>query len=156
MEAWRFAGSGERSAGEWLPQLEAERQAELHAQDEERRLEAAYLNGIKIRHGGTVKELNSVEAISHKLLNPELINFGVANKFLQAIEWTTAGKNFSKDAHWIDCKGKCYDTLTKYLNMEFKLTAFMLRILSKSVIDITNENPFKNVVPIQNANLIFV
>lgn len=141
VEAWTVRSAGERSAGEWLPQLEAERQAELHAQDEERRLEAAYLNGIKIRHGGTVKELNSVEAISHKLLNPELINFGVANKFLQAIEWTTAGKNFSKDAHWIDCKGKCYDTLTKYLNMEFKLTAFMLRILSKSVIDITNENP---------------
>ena len=32
-------------------------------------------------------------------------------------------------------------TLTKYLNMEFKLTAFMLRILSKSVIDISNKNP---------------
>lgn len=122
-------------------QLDADRQAEVQAEDAERRLESAYLNGIKIRHGGAVKELNSVEAISHKLLNPELINFGVANKFLAAIEWKTAGKNIKKAGHWIDCKGKCYETLTKYLNMEFKLTAFMLRILSKSVIDITNENP---------------
>lgn len=122
-------------------QLDAERQAEVQAEDAERRLEADYLNGIKIKHGGAVKELNSVDAISHKLLNPELINFGVANKFLAAIEWKTAGKNIKKAGHWIDCKGKCYETLTKYLNMEFKLTAFMLRILSKSVIDITNENP---------------
>ena len=122
-------------------QLDADRQAEVQAEDAERRLGSAYLNGIKIRHGGAVKELNSVEAISHKLLNPELINFGVANKFLAAIEWKTAGKNIKKAGHWIDCKGKCYETLTKYLNMEFKLTAFMLRILSKSVIDITNENP---------------
>ena len=122
-------------------QLDADRQAEVQAEDAERRLEANYLNGIKIKHGGAVKELNSVDAISHKLLNPELINFGVANKFLQAIEWKTAGKNIKEDPSWIDCKGKCYEILTKYLNMEFKLTAFMLRILSKSVIDITKKNP---------------
>ena len=126
-------------------QLEAEYQAEIQEEEKEKRLEKEYLNGIKIQHAGAVKDLNSVEAISRKLLNPDLINFGVANEFIRDIEWKLAGKAVEKgkERTWIDCGKyeKCYDTLTKYLNMEFKLTAFMLRILSKSVIDISNKNP---------------
>ena len=105
-------------------QLDADRQAEVQAEDAERRLEANYLNGIKIKHGGAVKELNSVDAISHKLLNPELINFGVANKFLAAIEWKTAGKNIKKAGHWIDCKGKCKDVI--YCSQMPKMDCFLL------------------------------
>jgi len=124
--------------------------------EKELEYEKEYLKGIKIRHGGEVKELNEFPEISKKLMNPELINFQVADKFLQEIEWKTmqkALKKGKKDGMWIDCgksgeelsedggETNCYKTLTKYLNQEFSLTAFMLRIMSKSVIDISKKNP---------------
>ena len=83
-----------------------------------------------------------------------MINFGSANSFLKQIEFKIAGR--SEHDKWIDCdkkkidvmdkeghieKKSCRSVLTKYLNDEFHLTAFMLRILSKSIIDITGNNP---------------
>jgi hypothetical protein len=129
-------------------------------EDEEKLLEKNYLDGVKIRYNGDIKEINETP-IANKLLNPQLINFGSANAFLKQIEFKTT-KNVDQN-QWINCDNKkvevevdgivenksCREILIKYLHDEFELTAFMLRILNKSIINLSN-NPNEFVFEITN------
>lgn len=129
-------------------------------EDQEKLLEKKYLNGVKIRYNGDIKEINDTP-IANKLLNPQLINFGSANAFLKQIEFKTT-KNVDQN-QWINCDNKkvevevdgivenksCREVLIKYLHDEFELTAFMLRILNKSIINLSN-NPNEFVFEITN------
>ena len=79
---------------------------------------------------------NSV--VYEKLINPQLINFKGADKIIEKAVGSK-DKNKKKPS-WVKCDKNCFKELTNLLDKETTLTAFMLRILSESVIDTTKGN----------------
>ena len=48
--------------------------------------------------------------------------------------------NKIKAKKWIDCKDNCFDTLLKFIKIEVNSTAYMLRVLSRSIISLEGKH----------------
>ena len=104
----------------------------------EKMLDAEYLKNVRIKNGGKTKNIKEFKDIYDRLINPELINFTGADKIIEEV--VTAEKNNLKKGSkvWIKCSKKCFTLLSKLLDKESELTAFMLKVMSECVIDTTN------------------
>ena len=104
----------------------------------EKMLDAEYLKNVRIKYGGKTKNIKEYKDIYDRLINPKLINFSGADKIIEEV--VTAEKdNLKKGSKvWIKCSKKCFTHLSKLLDKESELTAFMLKVMSECVIDTTN------------------
>jgi len=107
---------------------------------------AEYLKGVKFKKKGEIGpgksfcEFDTTGELAKKLFNDKVFihDFDAAKAEIkkavnaQCVKAATAGKS-----GWIQCEGKCYKILKKYAVKELKSTAFILRLLAKSMIDIT-------------------
>jgi len=107
---------------------------------------AEYLKGVKFKKKGEIGpgkpfcDFDSKGKLREKLFNDEVFihDFKAAKAEIkkavnaQCVKAAERGKS-----GWIQCEGKCYKILHKYAVKELKSTAFILRLLAKSMIDIT-------------------
>ena len=114
-----------------------------------------YLKGVKFKNKGDdgpgvdFCEVDSEGKLRERLFSDKAFihNFAEAREEIkqavndQCVKAATTGKS-----GWIQCEGKCYKILHKYAVKELKSTAFILRLLAKSMIDI--ENPKKKQVTV--------
>ena len=101
-------------------------------------LDARYVKNVRILYDGSVKNLKEYPKIYEKLINPQLINFKGADKIIEDTVNEKDQKLKPSSQVWIKCSKKCFDNLSKLLDKESELTAFMLKVLSECVIDTTN------------------
>ena len=119
-------------------------------EDEDDR-ERKYLASVLIKSDGKIKKLNDMSTLKSEILNPEFFNLGEADLdiagIISEVSTPTEEKNERKrsnsdeeikiEPQWIKCDTSCAKSLKPYIEKEIKSTAFMLRILSESVIDTT-------------------
>ena len=105
-----------------------------------------YLQGVKFKKKGesgsgkSFCEFDTTGELAKKLFNDKVFihDFDAAKAEIkkavknQCVKAATAGKS-----GWIQCEGVCFKVLKKYAVKELKSTAFILRLLAKSMIDIT-------------------
>ena len=105
-----------------------------------------YLKGVKFKNKGesgsgkSFCDFDTTGELAKKLFNDKVFihDFNAAKAEIkkavkdQCVKAATAGKS-----GWIQCKGVCFRVLKKYAVKELKSTAFILRLLAKSMIDIT-------------------
>jgi len=116
--------------------------------DDEAKAEKHYLKNVRIIMMGeeNPKLLNNIPEIKNKILNPKIMNLTADKAQIQeVIDLVTKNKETKiKDgkAEWMYCERSCVKTLTRQIKKEMNSTAFMLRVLTNSVIDTTeNELP---------------
>jgi len=128
----------------------------LSKQDIELLTEGRYLERVIIIHNGEEKELNTVPEIRDQILNPNIMNLTDADADInRVIDLVTKPKEEAMarkeektgrevEPQWIYCKHDCVRDLVKQIENEVNSTAFMLRVLTNSVIDTTDgELPLK-------------
>ena len=117
----------------------------IFKKENETKLKEQYLKKILIITNNNKKPqpLNSIPELSSQILNSDIINFNETQTLIHQIIYKTVKKTVKKKStnnklKWIKCKNYCFKILSKLIKKELNSTAFMLRILSNSVIDITN------------------
>ena len=89
-----------------------------------------YLKAVRVKYRD--QEAGSIDVdLKNILLNPSIINFQEAEKNIKTIVSQQAKGQTYK---WIKCTDNCGKTLKTELEKEFASTAFMLRILTNSII----------------------
>ena len=128
----------------------------MSREDIELLTEGRYLAGVKIIHNGQEIDLNEVPEIRNQILNPNIMNLTdaeddinrvidlVAKPKEEAIARKEEKTGREVGPQWIYCKKDCVRDLVKQIEKEVYSTAFMLRVLTHSVIDTTGgELPLK-------------
>ncbi len=122
----------------------------LSKKDIELLTEGRYLERVIIIHNGEEKELNEVPEIRDQILNPDIMNLTNAEADIErVIDLVTKPKEEAMarkeektgrqvEPKWIYCKKDCVVALVNQIENEVNSTAFMLRVLTNSVIDITD------------------
>ena len=104
-----------------------------------------YLQGVKFKKKGDTGpgvdfcDFDPESKLTKKLFNDEVFihDFDAAKAEITKEVEKQCVKAISKGKKgWIDCVGKCWDVLHKYSRKELESTAFILRLLAKSMIDI--------------------
>lgn len=113
----------------------------LEKAEKEKDAENKYLEKVIVDYKGEEKQLNNVPEIRDQILNPEIMNLtGAEDKIEEVIDLVTKKKETKikhGKAEWIYCKKDCVKNLSAQIKKEINSTAFMLRVLSNSVIDTT-------------------
>ena len=103
--------------------------------------ETNYLDNVIVVFNGQEKQLNNIPEISEQILNPEIMNLTDAEDQIQEVIDDVTGNKENKisagKAKWIYCEKACVKALSTQIKKEINSTAFMLRVLSNSVIDTT-------------------
>ena len=128
----------------------------MSREDIELLTEGRYLAGVKIIYNGQEIDLNEVPEIRDQILNPNIMNLTDAKDDIErVIDLVTKPKEEAMarkeektgrevETKWIYCKNDCVRDLVKQIENEVNSTAFMLRVLTNSVIDTTDgELPLK-------------
>lgn len=126
--------------------------------------ENKYLENVIVDYKGEEKSLNTFLEIKNEILNPEIMNLTDAeDKIKEVIELVTKTKETKikhGKAKWIYCKKDCVKNLSAQIEKEINSTAFMLRVLSSSVIDTTANDkgedgsfPLKFIFELGDGNL---
>ena len=116
-----------------------------------------YLKGVKFKKKGDTRpgvdfcDFDATGELAKKLFNDKVFihDFDAAKADITSAVEQQCMKHKDKGIpEWIHCDkySKCYKTLHKYAVKELKSTAFILRLLAKSMIDI--ENPKKKEVTV--------
>ena len=122
-------------------QIRDKRRRALSKDDIEALTEMNYLEKIIVDYKGEENQLNNVPEIRKKILNPEIMNLTDAEDQIEEVIDEVTGNKENKisaeKAKWIYCKKACVKALSSQIKKEINSTAFMLRVLSNSVIDTT-------------------
>ena len=129
--------------------MRAKRRRGMSREDIELLTEGRYLAGVKIIYNGQEIHLNEVPEIRNQILNPNIMNLTdaeddinrvidlVAKPKEEAIARKEEKTGREAGPQWIYCKKDCVRDLVKQIEKEVYSTAFMLRVLTHSVIDTT-------------------
>ena len=145
-------------------QIRLKRRRALSKNDIEAMTEMNYLEKVIVDYKGEEKQLNTVLEIRKKILNPEIMNLTDAEDQIQEVIDEVTGNKENKisagKAKWIYCKKACVKALSSQIKKEINSTAFMLRVLSNSVIDTTANDegedgsfPLKFIFELGDGNL---
>lgn len=120
------------------------RRRALSREDIELMTEVNYLENVILKFPDNSEEqLNSVPEIRDQILSPNIMNLTNAEELIDDVIDTVTGKKETKiqegKAQWIYCEKNCVKSLSSQIKKEIESTAFMLRILSHSVIDTTKD-----------------
>ena len=103
-----------------------------------------YLQGVKFKKKGEsgdgvdICEFDTTGDLRKKLFSDKVFNFDDAKAEIKsAVEQQCAEKIRKGRTGWVQCSGPCFAVLHKYSKEELKSTAFILKLLAKSMIDIT-------------------
>lgn len=103
-----------------------------------------YLKGVKFKKKGEAGpgvdfcDFDSEGKLKEKLFSDKVFNFEDAKaKIKSAVEEQCTEKIRKGKTGWVQCSGQCFKVLHKYSKEELKSTAFILKLLAKSMIDIT-------------------
>ena len=122
-------------------QIRLKRRRALSKDDIEAMAEANYLENVIVVINGQEKQLNMVPEIRNQILNPEIMNLTDAEEQIEEVIDEVTGNKENKisagNAKWIYCEKACVKALSSQIKREINSTAFMLRVLSNSVIDTT-------------------
>jgi hypothetical protein len=116
------------------------RRSAMSAHDIEKIHEANYLKNVIVENYLTTKpDLFDV------ILNEDIFNFSLAKTSVdEVVDKLDKKKKTKKEGIWAYCKGSCVDKLKSLIKREIHSTAYMLRFLSNSTIDITDgQHPLK-------------
>lgn len=129
-------------------QIRLKRRRALSKDDIEAMAEMNYLENVIVVINGQEKQLNTVPEIRNQILNPEIMNLTDAEEQIEeVIDEVTENKEnkiSAGNAKWIYCEKACVKALSSQIKREINSTAFMLRVLSNSVIDTTADDEGKN------------
>ena len=113
----------------------------LSKDDLEAIAETNYLDNVIVVINEEETQLNLLPKISSKILNPEIMNLTDAEDLIEEVinEVTVNKENRigAGNAEWIYCEKKCVKALSSQIKKEIASTAFILRVLTNSVIDTT-------------------
>ena len=113
----------------------------LSKDDLEAIAETNYLDNDIVVINEEETQLNLLPKISSKILNPEIMNLTDAEDLIEEVinEVTVNKENRigAGNAEWIYCEKKCVKALSSQIKKEIASTAFILRVLTNSVIDTT-------------------
>ena len=122
-------------------QIRLKRRRALSKDDIEAMAEMNYLENVIVVINEQEKQLNTVPEIRNQILNPEIMNLTDAEEQIEEVIDEVTGKKEDKisagNAKWIYCEKACVKALSTQIKKEINSTAFMLRVLSNSVIDTT-------------------
>ena len=122
-------------------QIRLKRRRALSKDDIEAMAEANYLENVIVVINGQEKQLNMVPEIRNQILSPEIMNLTDAEEQIEeVIDEVTENKEnkiSAGNAKWIYCEKACVKALSSQIKREINSTAFMLRVLTNSVIDTT-------------------
>ena len=146
--------------GQLVPSLEILFKKTKKEEDAENK----YLENVIVDYKGEEKSLNTFLEIKNEILNPEIMNLTDAeDKIKEVIDLVTKTKETKikhGKAEWIYCKKDCVKNLSAQIKKEINSTAFMLRVLSSSVIDTTANDegedgsfPLKFIFELGDGNL---
>ena len=113
--------------------------------EDEAKEEKHYLKNVRIIMMGerNPKLLNDIPEIKNKILNPEIMNLTADKAQIQEVIDLVTRKKETKikdgKAEWMYCEKSCVKTLSRQIKKEMNSTAFMLRVLTNSVIDTTDD-----------------
>ena len=120
------------------------RRSAMDMRDVEKLLDSNYLAKVNIENYKTTHP-----NLMNEILNEEIFNFTKAKNTVDRVVQNIADRDKKKRKHhnkpesndddgiWTYCTGGCVSELTKLIDKELKSTAFMLRFMSNSTIDIT-------------------
>ena len=91
-----------------------------------------YLENVRVKYRDVEGDVDV--NLKNILLNPTIINFPEAEKNIKIAVSQQARKAKGQTYKWITCNDNCGKTLKTELEKEFASTAFMLRILTNSII----------------------
>jgi len=113
----------------------------LSKDDLEAIAETNYLDNVIVVINGEEKQLNLLPEIRDQILNPEIMNLTDAEDQIQEVIDDVTGNKENKisagKAKWIYCEKACVKALSSQIKKEIASTAFILRVLTNSVIDTT-------------------
>ena len=118
------------------------RRRALSREDIELMTEVNYLENVILKFPDNSEEqLNAVPEIRNQILTPDIMNLTDAEEQIEETIDLVTGKKETKiqegKAQWIYCEKNCVKALSSKIKKEIHSTAFMLRVLSNSVIDTT-------------------
>ena len=120
----------------------------LTKEDLEAIAETNYLDNVIVVINNKEKQLNLLPEIRNKILSPEIMNLTDAEEQIEETVDLVTGKKETKikegKAKWIYCEKTCVKALSSQIEKEIHSTAFMLRVLSNSVIDTTANDEGEN------------
>ena len=116
------------------------RRSAMSMQDVEKLYDTDYLAKVNIENYKTTNP-----TLTTDILNQDIFNFTLAKRTVDSviqgiIDRDKAKKRKHDDGIWTYCTGGCVSELAKLINKELKSTAFMLRFMSNSTIDITADD----------------
>lgn len=111
--------------------------------------EVNYLEKVILKFSDNSEEqLNDVPEIRNQILTPDIMNLTNAEAQIEETIDLVTGKKETKiqegKARWIYCEKNCVKALSAQIKKEMASTAFMLRVLSNSVIDTTANDKGEN------------
>jgi hypothetical protein len=99
-----------------------------------------YLENVRVKYRDVEGDVDV--NLKNILLNPTIINFPEAEKNIKIAVSQQARKAKGQTYKWITCNDNCGKTLKTELEKEFASTAFMLRILTNSIIKgVSDQDP---------------
>ena len=112
----------------------------MSMQDVEKLYDTDYLAKVNIENYKTTNPTLMID-----ILNQDIFNFTLAKNTVDSVIQGIIDRDKSKkrkhaDGIWTYCTGGCVSRLAKLINKELKSTAFMLRFMSNSTIDITADD----------------
>ena len=118
------------------------RRRALSREDIELMTEVNYLENVMLKFPDNSEEqINAVPEIRNQILTPDIMNLTDAEEQIEETIDLVTGKKETKiqegKAQWIYCEKNCVKALSSQIKKEIHSTAFMLRVLSNSVIDTT-------------------
>lgn len=116
------------------------RRSAMKMEDVERLLDTDYLAKVNIENYQTTHP-----NLMNDILNQDIFNFTLAKNTVDAVvqrivDRDNAKKRKHADGIWTYCTGGCVTELANLIKRELKSTAFMLRFMSNSTIDITADD----------------
>ena len=136
--------------------LEIREEQKTESKETEAQKENKYLDKVIIKIKGKDTKLNDLPEIRNQILNPEIMNLSNAEMHIkQVINLVTSEVESKLEKReqktgkpvapkWVYCTKNCVKKLVQQIIQEVNSTAFMLRVLSNSVIDTTKgECPLK-------------
>jgi len=125
---------------EFEPSPKRVRRSAMSMQDVEKLYDTDYLAKVNIENYKTTNP-----TLMTDILNQDIFNFTLAKNAVDSVIQGIIDRDKSKkrkhaDGIWTYCTGGCVSELAKLINKELKSTAFILRFMSNSTIDITADD----------------
>ncbi len=122
-----------------MDQFRRARRTAMSMTDVEKLLDTDYLAKVNIENYETTNP-----NLMNEILNQDIFNFTIAKNTVDEVVRDIVNKDKKKRKHddgiWKYCTKNCVGKLIPLINKELKSTAFMLRFMSNSTIDITADD----------------